>query len=128
MDETTAARIAAARKEVDRSGIDGEHKDALQAMLDHAERCSNGTPDKLAAIGEAMGDLIVRDVRREAREDRRISAALKAHERACRKQAPRNLREIAGRIAAEYPLLVGFALLWAANRFGIEKVLALVGM
>jgi hypothetical protein len=124
MDSATQQRIEAAREEVNSSPLDPEHKDALQMLLDHAGRCANGTPDKIGAMSVAIADLIVRDVRREAREDARIAAAVAAHATT----VPGSWREFVLRLASQYPVLVGFALLWLANRYGLEKLLSVLGL
>lgn len=62
MKQETADRISRAREEIKSSGLESEHKDALQARLDHAAVCANGTPDKVAAIAAAVSDGIVHEV------------------------------------------------------------------
>lgn len=84
MDPIVEGRINAIRGEVAKSALEPEHKDALQARLDHAATCSNGTPDKLAAIAQAVADGIAHEVRTEIRAPGRIrrivEEAIEEHE------------------------------------------------
>lgn len=126
MNEQTEKRIYAARIEVSKSTLEPEHKDNLHAFLDHAELCANGTPDKIGAIGAAVADMIVRDARREVREEQRVSRAIDVHVARCpRAAAPKTPREWLGRMLADYPVLVLILVLWAVDRFGIGAIIKL---
>ena len=76
MDEVVKNRIDAVRSEVAKSDLEPETKDALQARLDHAHRCSNGTPDKIKAISEATADGIIFEVRQVVRQEDRIKTVV----------------------------------------------------
>jgi len=124
MNEIIEQKIKAARAEVEKSRAPSERKDGLQAMLDHAHSCANGHPDKIAAIAEAMSYLIVHIVRSETREPERFETAIAAHRTECRaSRMPRNLREAAMAVAAQYPILTILAIGWAAERGWLAKLL-----
>ena len=121
MDERTAGMIKATRAEVEASALEPEHKDVLQGMLDHAHKCANGTPDKVGAIGEAVAALIVRDARKEVRDHKRLKDEIAAHMAVCGKRtAPKNVREFAQRMAADYPLVVMIAAMLAIKGIGFR--------
>ncbi len=92
MDEQIRKRIEAVRREISGCALNPEHKDNLQVHLDRAERCANGTPDKIGAIGEAVAEMIIRDVRHDVRTEdmivqrvaKVVESAIGKHSRACR--------------------------------------------
>jgi len=117
MDARVESRIRAARSEIAASAtLPVDRKDSLQQMLDHAEACSNGHPDKIQAIAACMGDMIVHVVRSETREGERVQAAIDAHRTECRvARVPRTVREALLNLASQYPLLAAFLLMWFAK-------------
>ena len=117
MDARVEGRIRAARSEIAASAtLPVDRKDSLQLMLDHAEACSNGDPDKIEAIAAGMADMIVHVVRNETREGERVQAAIDAHRTECRvARVPRTLREALLSVATQYPLLAAFLLMWLAK-------------
>ena len=150
MDEVVKNRIDAVRSEVAKSDLEPETKDALQARLDHAHRCSNGTPDKIKAISEATADGIIFDVRQVVRQDERIKAvvsdtvtdAITKHLQDCPLRSQKELPQTAQ--AAEQSQFVGklgafgrafeklttegriaiiFIGLWAVKTYGLDTVL-----
>lgn len=80
MDLQLRKRIEAARVEVEASELSHAHRENLQRQLDHAEKCANGTPDKMEALCEAIADTLIRDAREEirVREDMKHAAAAAA--------------------------------------------------
>lgn len=132
MDEVVRDRIEAARREVSRSKLEPELKDALQMRLDCAHTCSNGCPDKLVAIAAAVSDGIVHDVRNEVRSRERMEAAIamavKAHADACplNRGTPKTVKELALSMSQQYPTALLLAILWAIQRFGLEPVMEML--
>ena len=122
MDEITKGRIEAARSEVAESHLPSARKDGLQRLLDHAERCANGTPDKVIAIAEALSDLLTHLTRQEAREPERIEQAVKAS-----MPAPFTLRGAVGQITQSSPVLALIVFLWIAGKLGWDKALMFFG-
>lgn len=108
MDTTTEEKINAARAEVSKSDLDPSHRDALQTRLDHAYKCSNGTPDKIAAIGAAVADGIVHEVRAEVRAPERfkkiVEDAIEDHEVRSEKRLMQVIRELLNEHLATCPV------------------------
>jgi hypothetical protein len=150
MDEITKNRIDAVRSEVAKSDLEPETKDALQARLDHAHRCSNGTPDKIKAISEATADGIIFDVRQVVRQDERVrtvvsetvTEAITKHLQDCPLRTQRELPPTAqaaeqsqfiGKLGAagrafeklttEGRIAIIFVVLWAVKTYGLDTVL-----
>ena len=120
-------KINAARTEVEAAPIVSERKDGLQGMLDHAQACANGTPNKLEAIAEAMSFLIVHIVRSETREIHRINDAIAGHATACRlARVPKTAKDVAIYMAAQYPLWTIIGIAWAVERGYIGKIVDVV--
>jgi len=59
-------------------------KDVLSSLLDHAVSVSNGSPDKVEALGQAMAALICQLVRQEVRAPGKQSEAIEVHRKKCR--------------------------------------------
>ena len=145
MDEVVKNRIDAVRSEVAKSDLEPETKDALQARLDHAHRCSNGTPDKIKAISEATADGIIFEVRQVVRQEDRIKTvvsdtvtdAITKHLQECplRGQTVPQAEQsqFVGKLGAfgrafeklttEGRITIILIGLWAVNKFGVETVL-----
>jgi hypothetical protein len=146
MDEITKNRIDAVRSEVAKSDLEPETKDALQARLDHAHRCSNGTPDKIKAISEATADGIIFDVRQVVRQDERVrtvvsdtvTEAITKHLQDCPLRNQKDTPQVeqsqfigklgaAGRafekLTTEGRIAIIFVVLWAVKTYGLDTVL-----
>ena len=134
MDPQTKDRIEAVRQEVHgckEMENQPDRKDALQALLDHAYRTANGTPDKIEEIAQSISVLLVHMVRNETREPKRvkeivdnaIGSAIEKHIVNCPVQkAPRTLKGAALQVAAQYPLIVTLSGLFLAKQYGWEII------
>lgn len=120
-------KINAARSEVNRDAMPPERKDALQSMLDHAHSVANGSPDKIGAIAEAMSYIIIHIVRQETRESERTAHAIEEHATICKaNRVPKNLREAAASVAAQYPLFAVLIIGIAIERGWLAKIAGLL--
>jgi len=133
IDELVKQKIKAARSEVDRSElIAPDHKDSLQGLLDHAERCANGTPDKIAALADAFADLLVRTVRTEVRAlDERsvaISCAIKDHAEICKLSRRTGIKGVMDSFLQQYPTLAVGILIYLIHTGKLTAVLQLIGV
>ena len=100
-------QFEAVSEELTRSDIPQDRKDQLREVLIRAEEASNGAPDKLQAVSEAIAVWIVFSARRELRhpdETREaiaeaVKEAISAHESDCAVK----FKRVADAFAAEAP-------------------------
>ena len=145
MDEVVKNKIDAVRTEVAASKLDHAVKDALQTSLDHAQLCSNGTQDKIKAMSEAIGDVIIHSVRREVRQNEEVrlvvsetvTEAISKHLQECplRGQTVPQAEQsqFVGKLGAfgrafeklttEGRIAIIFIGLWAVKTYGLDTVL-----
>ena len=76
--------------------IDDDHKDALADLIRSTEHASNGAPDKIDAMSQVMGHLVLCYVRGELRMPARVKREVAAHVADC----PLRGGTVAGTVAA----------------------------
>jgi len=102
--------VSAARPHLDRARADlasasmpDDTREHLFGLLDRADKVSNGTPDKVGAIADALAALLIHQVRRDIRAPGEVRTAIQesveAHVVAC----PLRARNLTGRWAALFP-------------------------
>lgn len=135
MDPILEGRFDAVRKEVSRSRLEPEHKELLQARIDKAARCANGSPDKVAAIADALSDSILHDVREVIRSPDRvesaIDAAIQRHLSGCPSRAAasaeKGVKAWLREVWKQNPTIAAVAFIFAVQQYGLVPVLKWIG-
>lgn len=132
MDEQTRKRIEAVRSEIAKSDLEPEHKDNLQRHLDHAERCANGTPDKIQALSEAFADKLIRDVRHEVRAvettQKIINQAIIEHTSLCSIKRRPGLLGFIDRLYDQYPIIAIGLMFYFIQSGKVELLIKALGL
>ena len=92
-----------ARADLAAASMPDETREHLHGLLDRAAEVSNGTPDKVGAIADALAALLVHQVRRDIRAPGEVRAAILASVEAHVVACPLRARNLTGRWAALYP-------------------------
>lgn len=135
MNEQIKNRINAVRCEIEKSGLAGEHRDILHNLMDHAEKCANGTPDKINALCEAVSDMLIRDVRNEIRSydrmkellENTVGSAINDHAESCSFKRRTGLWGVVDAFAQQYPTITIVIIVYLVQTGRIESILKLTG-